>query len=385
MELRYDIGRLIKELVYMVSGKQAERPFSLPLSFATSAVPQFFEYPRLRLIDEESGSVAYWSNPSRTSQFVQCRIRNSRIEIEGVPDDTAIDLRSVMHPITNSEVTFGNPLDALELRPTPRLHAILMDAFTFMVGEKPELKRLKALPFTISAGAIRLNLDLALNVPSGAGLGVEISPAEVDDFSTILTYPVPNKERPWIKTQLHQLGEKCARMSDANCAACLNDKQYLCLRSLAARYFRHHMLLSHKGIELCDLQGELSIEGDVVPIFAFSKLARGSATLTLRNDAGAALFSQISSQIDKVTFRVVLVLTPSVISEDLRERVRFIAGLVGKRVLFVDFDLLSKMLLHFQEQMEFDEKDPSAMYRASAKKDKVGNKTKGLNDPLEND
>ena len=378
MELRHDIQRLIRELVQMVLKRESERAFSLPLSFATFGVPQFFEYPRLRLRDEESGEVSYWSNPSHTSQLLQARIRGGRPELESVPEGNALNLKILTHPITNSEIAISDPLSELEVRPTPRLHSILLDAFSFMVGEKPELKRVNALPLVIGSGVLRLDVTLALNPQAVTAFRTELSTAEVEEFQTVLAQSVSGSRRKDLQARLHELGEKCAHMSDTNCGACLGERRYLCLRSLLARFLRHHLLLSHKGIELSDLQGQVTVAGDLAKMFVFSKLARTNATLTLRNDAGAVLFSQIAAQIDRTTFKIVGVLTPSTINEDLRERLTFLAGLVGKRVLFIDSELLTKMLSYFEEQTEFDGQDPARVYQASkSEKDLKGPVPKG--------
>jgi hypothetical protein len=90
------------------------------------------------------------------------------------------------------------------------------------------------------------------------------------------------------------------------------------------------------------------------------------------------LFSQIAAQIDKTTFKIVGVLTPSTVNEDLRERLTFLAGLVGKRVVFIDSELLMKMLIYFEEQTEFDGQDPARVYQASkSEKDLKGPVPKG--------
>ena len=349
----------------MVVKKEAERPFLAPLSFATFGVPRLFEYPRLRLTDEESGEIAYWSNSSRTSQLLHPFVKDGRLALASVPDDQLLNLKSLVHPITNAEITIDDPLRELEVRPTPELHSILLEVFGFLTGEKPELRRVKALPFTISSGVLKLDLTLALNAEFSRNLGSEIVAAEVSEFETILTHAAAGGQRGRLKTRLHSLGEKCAHMSDTNCGACLTERRYLCLRSLLARFFRRHLLLAHKGIELSDLQGRVTIGGEASNVFVFSKLARGNSTLTLRNDAGAVLFSQIAAQIDKTAFTVVAVLTPSVINEDLRERIMFLAGLMGKRVLFVGPELLMKMLSYFEEQTSFDKQDVTVIYRAS--------------------
>jgi hypothetical protein len=63
------------------------------------------------------------------------------------------------------------------------------------------------------------------------------------------------------------------------------------------------------------------------------------------------------------------ILTPSVVNQDLRERIIFLSGLMGKRVLIVRKELLEKMLMYFEEQTDIEHKDARKVYSASRKKD----------------
>jgi hypothetical protein len=128
---------------------------------------------------------------------------------------------------------------------------------------------------------------------------------------------------------------------------------------------KNRQLLSHKGIELSDLQGTFDIADDKLHGWFFSKVARGDSGLTLRNDNGAILLAQIINQLEKSTFDTIGILTPSTLNEDLRERINFLARLVGKRVLVVNRPTLEKLLTYFEEQTKVDRNNPSSVYAAS--------------------
>ncbi len=157
-------------------------------------------------------------------------------------------------------------------------------------------------------------------------------------------------------------------MTDANCEHCLEHRKFLCLRSLLARFMSQNILLMHKGIELSDLQGTLLAEGEKRRVWVFSKLAKGKSGLTLRNHNGAILLAQIVAQLDKNTFDCIGILTPSTVNEDLRDRLGFLGGLVGKRILVVNRPVLEKMLAHFEEQTIFEKSNPKKVYSSSRSK-----------------
>jgi hypothetical protein len=167
---------------------------------------------------------------------------------------------------------------------------------------------------------------------------------------------------------LNKLGEKCTNMSDSNCRSCLDDRQFLCLRSLLARFMRNPLLLQHKNIELCDLEGEFDHQDGRVLVFVFSKLNKGKTGLTLRNSNGAVLLGQIIQHVDKKTFNTIGVLSSSTTNEDLKERLTFLGGLTGKSIIFFDDPILVRMLAEFEEQAVFEKLDLEMIYKVSTTK-----------------
>jgi hypothetical protein len=218
-------------------------------------------------------------------------------------------------------------------------------------------------------GAIRLDITRALNVKKGALIGNVLAGADVKQMKGAMKREVSMAQRLRHLKTINSLGEKCKRMSDSNCQACLEDRQYLCLRSLLARFMRNPLLLEHKSIELSDLEGTLDVDAiGRIRSFVFSKLRKSKEGLTVRNASGAILLAQIIGQLDKSTFDSVGVLSPSTINEDLRERLTFLGGLTDKSVIFFDESILVKLLAEFEEQSHFDNVDPKLVYKVSAAK-----------------
>jgi len=253
----------------------------------------------------------------------------------------------------------------VELWPTRQLHEVLLDAVRQASSQLPKLKKVTALPFFIHAGRIVINLVHAHSQDFASFLSSEFVAEDVHQFRPALQSPISAGSRTRLDKQLQRLGEKCAHMTDDNCESCLEQRRFLCLRSLLARFMAQRLLLAHKGIELSDLQGTLKVNSTDRRVWVFSKLAKGRSGLTLRNANGAILLAQITAQLDKTTFNTIGILSPSTINEDLRERLVFLAGLVGKRVVFVNRPILERMLAHFEEQTEFEKKDPKKVYSAS--------------------
>jgi hypothetical protein len=371
-ELRQGITELAHQLVQMLLKKEPEKPFMPANCFLTEAIPFLFNPARIQLSDEEQNLTNFWSNEDNTSQLVTFTLKNGKWNAHDFAGKKNLNLKELRHPLTGELVAILDPLRNVELWPTPKLHEILLQIVSQVGVELPKLKKVCALPFHISAGRLVVDLANSEEKTFSSSLTEEIDPQTIRQFRIALRQKVSEKEGNKLGVQLVQLKEKCAHMTDDNCENCLDYRQFVCLRSLMARFLVNHQLSMHKGIELSDLEGTIDVGGERSRVWFFSKLGSGEKGLTLRNASGAILLAQIINQIDKTTFDVVGILTPSTVNQDLKERIIFLSGLMKKKVLIVRKSLLEKLLMYFEEQNQFEKKDVKKLYSASKLK-----KTKG--------
>ena len=367
--LRIEVAVLVHELVQMLLNGESERPYTPPPVFLTNAIPQWFNPARLLLEDETTGATSFWSDAKKETQFVSFSIEDSKWQAKSSHSGLALDLGALLHPITGNPVQVTDPSRHVELWPTRQLHEVLLDAVRQVSSQFAKLRTVVAVPFHIHSGRIVIDVMSARSQDFADSLKAEIDVSAVTQFQVALQHSISSTASTRLGEQLNKLGEKCAHMTDHNCEACLEHRKFLCLRSLLARFMSKPSLLMHKGIELSDLQGALRPDGSSnKKVWVFSKLAKGKTGLTLRNGNGATLLAQITAQLDKASFDTIGVLTPSTVNEDLRERLGFLAALVGKSMVVINRPILEKMLAHFEEQTQFEKKDPRRVYSASRSK-----------------
>jgi hypothetical protein len=367
-ELRTEVAVLIHELVQMLLSGEAERPYTPPPVFLTHAIPKWFNPARLQLEDESTGLVNFWSDVEKQTQLISFSIDHGKWGARSFHGTQRLDLNALPHPLTGNPIEVKDPRRQVELWPTLPLHETILEAIRQISSQLPKLRNIVAVPFHIHGARIVLDVANARKQRFAESLKSEIDIRTVEQFQQALQHSLSSAASTRLGTQLNQLREKCAHMTDHNCETCLEQRKFLCLRSLVARFMSQHALLMHKGIELSDLQGRLNTSGGNIRVWVFSKLSNGKSGLTLRNANGAILLAQIIAQLDKSTFDAIGILSPSVINEDLRERLCFLAALVGKRVVVINRPLLEKMLVHFEEQTKFDKKEPRRVYNASKSK-----------------
>jgi len=372
VQLRQEVAELAHQIIQMLLKKETERPYTPPSVFLTRAIPALFNPARLQVEDETTGIVNFWSDRKKTSQFVSLYLKNGKWRARSYGKRTNLDLKALHHPVTGNLTSIPDLLRAVEIWPTSKLHKILIEIVGTAASQFSKLKGIVMLPFHIHSGRLILDVANVKGAATGTSLNQEVDPAEVRQFKTALNQTISTAESNRLGKQLVQLKEKCAHMTDHNCESCLEHRKFLCLRSLIARFLKNRQLLSHKGIELSDLQGTFDIADDKLHGWFFSKVARGDSGLTLRNDNGAILLAQITNQLEKSTFDTIGILTPSTLNEDLRERISFLARLVGKRVLVVNRPILEKLLTYFEEQTKIDHNNPTSVYAASRSKKAKG-------------
>lgn len=368
LAFRRAIAALLCEILLMLTRKQKERAYTLPFEIARYGPPLFFLYPMLRLIDPSSQEVGHWRDEaSWSSQVAVVGIEQSP-SLRSHPGKVPIDAGNLVHPITGTNLSLTNVIADLELIPNERFLKLVGDTVKVVADQIPILKNVTAVVFRLSAGRILLDLDRAYGLAGTKT--VLIGAAEMSELKNVLEkHSITPSKRPVLVERLISLGEKCKQMSDENCKNCIHDQKTICLRSLVGRYVRGTEILAHKGIELCDMKCRATVGGKQRRMWGFAKLsAHKGDGITAVNKPGAVLLAQILSQIDRVPFQTVLIISPSIINQNFAERAEVLCSAFGKELCILDGDTLASLLIDFEEQADFQHIDVAAIYRRSRKK-----------------
>ena len=368
MKLREALAELIRTVIVMLGNREEERAYSVPAEIAVHGAPHFFCYPFLRLVDDETGAVALWTDPLYHSHSVRVTGQPGDLEVKSEPGKTAIDLQRIVHPITDRTLQISDVLTSLHLVPSEHLLRITWDIVNRISTRVPKLRDVKAILFWISGNTLKVDLRRAYGTAPPPTL---LRPYEFSGCETLFqNHTVRASDRKAVNERLFQLGEKCTSMSDDNCRTCLQDKKFICLRSLVGRYFKDTKILAHKGIEVSDLSARGMVNGNEKRIWGFAKLPSGKSEkgLTLRNGPGAVLMAQVCGQLDRTTFDTVLILTPATVNQDFQERLEVFCNVFQKQLCFLDLDDLGRMLLAFEAEAEFEGIEVKKIYDASRKR-----------------
>jgi hypothetical protein len=348
--LRKHVETLIMEITQMLLKGALERAFTPQVSLVTEGTPDLFEYPQL-LLTADGGENAYWRNPARSSQLIKPRLEQGELRLEGWPYGETVDLSFLRHPITDEKVNVEDPLGNLYLTPAPKLQKILLEVVEHISQQIPALREVRCIPFYLLGNLIHLDVERAFGKGKGDWVEVTLLPEDVDQMREAMRNPpAAGKAREQLRKELIRLGEKCSHMQDARCEACAGNRNRpdLCLRSLVADHLVKPLIQAHKGIELSDIEGGVTLGGRLHKTFGFAKLAMGKGGLTARNKNGAILLAQVVGQVDRKGFDIVTVISPSTINEDLRERLQVQCGVFNKRLLLLDEDALGRLLTAYR-------------------------------------
>jgi hypothetical protein len=342
IDLREKVCDLIVQLANMLLHKENDRYYPTPLQFAVDAVPKLFNPPALLLTDEATGDTAAWSDEFG-HRMVKVEGAGETVSLSAFPTGGVLQLKGIVHPLTGNEIEIAAPLSGLMLVPAPPLQAAVDAGVALLADDLKKLSGVTCTPFYLSQDKLVLDVRRAFGTSTSGLLQTEVKPADVRELrkAALLT---PASDRTATRQLLQRLGEKCAHMSDDNCRVCPTANKYLCLRSLVARFFRDPLLLAHKSIEISDGQFVGNIGGNDESMFLFAKLAPNeSGGLTARNNNGAILLSQVIGHIDNPGFSVVVIISPSTVNEDLRDRLKLVSGCFGKKLLVLDYSALAQL------------------------------------------
>jgi len=369
LSFRESLADLARTLVIMLSRKETDRPYIVPFEIARHGAPRFFNHPRLRIVDPETREVGFWSDKQYMSPQVSLLGTAGEVELRSHPGGELIDTTALRHPVTDAVVSIDNVLEELEFVPTEQFLKVVHSSLARVSEQLPKLKTVTNVVFRISGNVIRLDVARAYGRPEPNQ--IRISANEIVELQSVLAkHSITPQKRPTIRAKLVELGEKCAQMSDENCRNCVQDRDKLCLRSLLGHYLKNAEILAHKGIELCDMSCRGTIGTSVRRMWGFAKLPSSNTDhgITLRNKPGAVLLAQIFGQIDKTSYRTILVISPSAINQDFQERAELLCSAFGKELCIVDADDLGRLLVDFEEQAAYDGLNLSDIYKNSRTK-----------------
>ena len=365
--LRNEITRLIFELLLMLLKKDTERPFTIDEILVNSnSIPKYFNFPRLDVYDSEIDSNGFYTNDSDGSQLIKIINRRNELVVFSFPSNETLNLDYLEHPISHNPIKVNDLYSSIELIPTPELQKIIDGVFAYLNNQFPELAGIDNVPFRIKSNKLILGLSIISNVTKHIK-NTEIFASDIVQLKQVVNKTIPTGKEAFYSKILYSLNEKCNQCSDQNCLECPRLKKYVCLRSLVGEFLKHPYILSHKGIELSDIQGRLDLDNKEIVVYGFSKQTN-TKSLTAKNNPGAVLLAQIIGQIDKQDFDVVLIITPNTLSDDLYNRLRLICNVFEKKLLVFHHETLKFLLNEYEIRIAFNSKEITEIYRASNSK-----------------
>ena len=362
--VREIVVKLVHNIANMIIKNETTRPFLINDTLAIEAAGNLFFPPVIDLFDEEIGSTARWRDENG-KQFVKInRSDDGKIHVKLAPQGDEVDLKKLIHPLSGNLLDVSEDLyNRIRLYPLPNLVNILIECLHIAGSRLEKLLGVNNLPFVIANNRITLDLSRII----GEKPPIDIQLQDIREFRTISTQTIQSNKRDELFKLLEELGEECKNESAQNCSECLSLKKYACLRSIVASTSLNSQLVRHQGIELSDGEGELNISGERSRYFMFAKQNPGGQ-LTLKNTQGAKLVAQILDQVEKSTFEVVTVISPTPIADNLLNALRLLCKHFNKRLLILNREILAKFLIDFQKNSEFDNIDYKEIYKRSRKK-----------------
>ncbi len=184
--------------------------------------------------------------------------------------------------------------------------------------------------------------------------GVEL---HFDEIKYFLNLPEPTADAREFAVKL---GEKCdGTCTNAKVCKCLSDGSMVCLPKIFYTIIPGFRPQPHKGLEYGDVSGEIKTETHSYEMKGIIKKNSKNSTRSIRTvdelisthllstaKEGEEIIRQFVEQglVDN-RVEVIAVIVPQYIDSSFKGTLRFLAKLVGKRVLFVELDDISRLII----------------------------------------
>jgi len=153
---------------------------------------------------------------------------------------------------------------------------------------------------------------------------------------------IPEKEISTIKKVINTFKEKCGKMSTDNCAKCTQDNiGTKCYLRLFGLFDPNYQPRPHQGHEFGDYSTFVNIENQqkTMAIAMKSKSKRvGRKKVTLRDDVGSDIFSQVGSYLQDGRMDVIGVCVPHKLEDGFAATLKQNAQSKNKKLLIIDDD-----------------------------------------------
>lgn len=367
VSVRKSIVEIIQIIINMIFQKESQRQFPVMTLDLIKLIPKYFQYAHIQITDSKTGEIGYLRDENSDSIQYYFSMENNDLRIHNFLSDQDLDTTNLTHPLTGNQVEDFNLNNSIELLPTNNLIGLVKESIALLSSQFAPLRNIEYLNFYLTNGRLIIKHS-GLKKEKDRSWDSEILPESILRLRKPLSINISKTQEIALSKSLSILREKCNFENDDNCSNCLKEKKYICLRSLIGRYFDNPQIFPHKGTELSDFHGSGTIveKGDTAKFYGFAKRVK-KGNLTARNAEGSILFSQIFNQIFRTTYNSILVITPNVLNEDLRDNLLIMANLFNKNILYLDRLILLKIIADFEEQTDLDMISVKDLYKRSYK------------------
>ena len=178
---------------------------------------------------------------------------------------------------------------------------------------------------------------------------------EIDKFKEITALnQIPNDIRKIRLDSLSDSTEKCPRHSSEDCNNCMINQKGLCIQRLVAGFVDSPHLHSHSGSEYGDMKFNLTFGGIVTPFIGVAKSCKNNLNkkLTLKNNEGTKLLSQVLELLLDSRVQGINVISSAIIDDRLSETLKTLANYYRKKIFFIEREEIIRLLHDYLSPLE---------------------------------
>ena len=184
------------------------------------------------------------------------------------------------------------------------------------------------------SGSFYINDGKLVLTSSKQGGIVEVS--SIPELSTLSDEKLSQPEYERLLDKVQSIKEKCKKSTNKNCNECLLKESPQCMMKLFTIY-KAYRPSPHQAGEFGDVSFTITLDGSSIEMVGIAKSAdKGKDSLNVSENAAREMLQQVLSATHDARIGAIAAICPMRFHDQLKEELRYIAKLTGKKVIILD-------------------------------------------------
>lgn len=179
-----------------------------------------------------------------------------------------------------------------------------------------------------------------------------VEASSVPELATLCKQTLSQSEYERLLPEVQSIKEKCGKSTNKNCNECVLKENPKCMMKLFT-IFKTYRPSPHQAGEFGDVSFTITLDGSSIEMIGIAKSAdKGKDSLNLSENAAREMLQQVLSATHDGRVGAIAAICPMRFHDQLKEELRYIAKLTGKKVIIMDDLFMVNVYREYQTSLK---------------------------------